>query len=143
MDKYSNKSDQKRKNIDVSSGSVIGSISTDRQLNVAGRDFVGRDTVSKISEVELVLLFQNILTKIDTMPNLDEFDRADLRAELGEIAEELRHKGAFADEAILFRRMRNINRLCSDISHIIFQTFMDPSTGFHLTFGKIEEKMKR
>jgi len=158
-----NKSDQKRKNIDVSSGSVTGSINVGgnvRQVtrdvsvntgagtfiggnvNVAGGDFVGRDKASTISEEEMALLFRTIVAKIDTISNLDEFDRSDLREEVQKIAEELHHNGAFADEAFLFRRMRNIKRLCPDISQLIFQTFTSPTTGFNRTFGRIAEMME-
>lgn len=161
-----NKSEIKNNNkIDISSGSVTGSININNDanrfdknisnnsintgggvfiggnVNTAGGDFVGRDKMTNNSEEEIAELFKKFYSKIETDSKLSELDKADLKEELIEIKKEISKKGEYADEHFLFRRLRNIQRITPDISEFIISSLTNPIYGFNNIFRKIAEKM--
>lgn len=111
------------KNINVDKGGVlIGG-------HVQGSNIVtgdGNQVGNKQAEQEA--FFSEILKRIDRRPNTSREAKEDLKANVAEIKAEV-EKGEQADESLLARRVRNIQRIAPDIGKAVSATIPHPSAG--------------
>lgn len=133
------KSKTPKQNINTEGGAFIGG-------NVSMGDnsrFVGRDDVSRhgLNANDANNLFESLNRQIDSHADLSNQDKADLRAEINELREELT-KQARADESFLLRRLRNIGRMAPDILEVTLATITNPIAGFGVIAKKIAAKAK-
>lgn len=150
------------KNINTGGGAYIGG-----GVNTGGGDFVGRDktvTAEKggvaiggnVSGSTIITgdgnvvgstvtlqgdYIQQIFTEIDKHPELAPLDKEDLKADVEAIQIE-DAKGESAEETVIARKMRNIQRMAPDILEVVLATVANPVAGFGLVAKKVAEKMK-
>ena len=116
-------------------------------VTVQGGDFVGRDQVKTITTYQgadpaaIARAFAEFYAQVSEHEALSPEDRADVRAELQEVEEELQ-KGEAADEGFIRRRLRNVQRMAPDILEVVLTTFANPVLGLGMVAKKIAAKMK-
>ena len=116
-------------------------------VTVQGGDFVGRDRVKTITTHQgadpaaIARAFAELYAQVSRREELSPEDRADVRAELQEVEQELQ-KGEAADEGFIRRRLRNIQRMAPDILEVVLTTFANPVLGLGMVAKKIAAKMK-
>lgn len=108
----------------------------------AGAQFAGRDQiVIAQNPKEIAHAFQGFYRQVAEHSDLTVTDKADVKADLEEIEGELA-KGAKANESMIHRRLRNIQRMAPDILDVVLTTFANPVAGLGMAAKKIAEKMK-
>jgi hypothetical protein len=112
-------------------------------VHTGGGDFVGRDQVktSRLSAADVVKLFEPIYARIEARPNTSREDKADLKADVQELQAEMT-KGEKADESLLSRRLRNIQRMAPDIWEVVIATLTNPLAGFSAMITRVAQQMK-
>jgi uncharacterized protein YneF (UPF0154 family) len=125
-------------NINTGGGAYIGGA-----VQVSdGSQFSGRDqTIVTQNAIETAQVFQDFYRQISENPELNDMDKADIKAELKEVETELT-KGPQANENMIRRRLRNIQRMAPDILDVILTTFANPMLGLGTVAKKVAEKMK-
>ena len=83
---------------------------------------------------------QQVFEAIDTRPGLEEFDKADLIAEVEDIRQEDK-KGPQAKESFIGQRLRNIQRIAPDILEVVLAVIVNPVAGFGEVVVKVAKKM--
>ena len=68
-------------------------------------------------------------------------DKQDITAEVKDLEDEVK-KGEEADEGFLARRLRNIQRMSTDILDVALTTLSSPVAGLSMVAKKVAEKMK-
>lgn len=107
-----------------------------------GSQFAGRDqTIVTQDATEITRVFLDFYREIAERSDLSPTDKADIKAELKDIENELA-KGARADEDMIRRRLRNVQRMAPDILDVVLTTFANPLLGLGMVVKKIAEKMK-
>lgn len=142
--------------INTGGGAYVGG-----SVRVTQGDFVGRDktvritgdgnvvgdhssaTVSKrTGDPEAVArAFREFYAAVEARPDTSSGEKADLRADLEELEEEV-SKGERADEGFLARRLRSIGRMAPDILEVVTATLADPRAGFAMVAQKVARKAK-
>lgn len=141
--------------IDTDGGAYIGG-----SVSVQGGDFVGRDkttitgdgnvlgdhssatVIKQAADAEAIArAFREFYRAVDTKADLSGQEKADLKAELEEVEEEI-VKGEGADEGFIGRRLRNVKRMAPDIWDVVITTFGSPVAGLGMVARKIAAKMK-
>lgn len=112
-------------------------------VNTGGGHFVGRDQTRTggLSAVEIAELFAPIYQRLDSRPETSPEDRADLLSDLHDLEAEVK-KGDRADESVLSRRLRNIQRMAPDILEVAAATLANPLAGFSAVARKVAERMR-
>ncbi len=87
-------------------------------------------------------LFGNILEKIEQRPDTPPEDKEDLKASVQEIKAEA-ERGENADESLLARRLRNIQRMAPDIAEVVLATLANPAAGFAAVIRKVAERASK
>ena len=141
--------------VDTGGGAYVGG-----SVSVEGGDFVGRDettvsgggnaisdhgrstVVKQTADPEAVArAFRLFYDAVEAKPDLSDPERADLKAELEEVEEELA-KGEGADEGFIARRLRSVKRMAPDIWDVVITTFGNPVAGLGMVGKKIAARMK-
>ncbi len=125
-------------------GSVISG-----NVSVQNGDFVARDqkkgdisyNQQGASPADIADAFASFYCQIEQKPDLKPQDKADVKADVQDVEEELK-KGEDADETFIQRRLRSVKRMAPDIWEVILATFAKPAAGLGLVAEKIAEKMK-
>jgi DNA-binding NtrC family response regulator len=104
---------------------------------------VGRDDLSRsgLESDDVIKLFNQLFAQIDSLANLRQNDKDDLKDEITELQKELAKKDQ-ADEALLMRRLRNIGRMAPDILEVTLATITNPIAGFGVIARKIAAKAR-
>lgn len=112
-------------------------------VNTAGGDFVGRDKTRTggLSAADIAALFAPIYERIDSRPGTGPEDKADLKSDLGDVEAEVK-KREQADESVLSRRLRNIQRMAPDILEVVVATLTGPLAGLSTAARKVAERMR-
>lgn len=124
-------------NINTGGGAYIGG---SVQL---GRDsqFIGRDqTITSQNSIEVAQSFENLYLKVATHPHLTSTDRADIKSEIEDIEREI--TSGVANEQVIHRRLRNIQRMAPDILDVVISTLANPVLGMGVVIRKIADKMR-
>lgn len=142
--------------INTGGGAYIGG-----DVQTSGGGFVGRDSINITGDGNVMgdhsratvikqqgmdasavaQAFEDFYAKIAQEQDLAPEDKADVRAELEDVAAELQ-KGEAADESFIRRRLRNVKRMAPDIFEVVVATFANPVKGLGLVAKKIADKMK-
>ncbi len=141
--------------VDTGGGAYVGG-----SVSVEGGDFVGRDkttitgdsnvvgdhsratVVKQAADPEAIArAFRRFYDAVDEKPDLSGPERADLKAELEEVEEEIA-KGEGADEGFIARRLRSVKRMAPDIWDVVITTFGNPVAGLGMVGRKIAARMK-
>lgn len=129
-----------KQNITTKGGAFIGG-------NVSMGDnskFVGRDDVSQhgLNDNFVSNSFDDLFKAIEHHTKLSYEEKADIRAEIDELRQELSKKDK-ANESFLMRRLRNIGRMAPDILEVTLATITNPIAGFGAIAKKIAAKAKK
>jgi hypothetical protein len=118
-------------NVQLHQIETVGGAVIQGDVTMQGGDFVGRDQhiTYGMSADQLVRLFADIYSRIETHPGLGETDKVDLKTDVEDIQKEV-VKGERADESFLARRLRNIQRTAPDILEVVLSTLTSPAAGF-------------
>lgn len=118
-------------------------VSIGGNVNTSGGDITGRDHIETHSGVAgaetIAQAFAPIYAQIDALTRLSSTERADLQATTLEIQGEAL-KGKKADEMLLQRRLREVERMAPDILEVILATLANPLVGLGLVAKKITAK---
>jgi hypothetical protein len=123
--------------VETGGGAYVGG-----DVSVERGDFVGRDKVTVTQGSgpgAIARAFEQFYEAVAVHPDLPPEDRADLRAELEDVEQEIA-KGEQADEGFLARRLRNIGRMAPDLLEVMLATFANPAAGLGLVAKKVAEK---
>lgn len=112
-------------------------------ITTGGGDFVGRDKTRTVglSAADVAALFAPIYERIEGRPGTGPEDKADLKSDLGDVEAEVK-KGDRADETVLSRRLRNIQRMAPDILEVVVATLTGPLAGLSAVARKVAERMR-
>ena len=112
-------------------------------VSTGGGDFVGRDQARTggLSAADIAALFAPIYDRIDGRAGTSPEDKADLKSDLGDVEAEVK-KGDQADETVLSRRLRNIQRMAPDILEVVAATLTNPLAGLSAVARKVAERMR-
>ncbi len=123
--------------------STEGGAYIEGNVNTGGGDFVGRDPYKVLgSDMESIAqLFEKIYATIDAHPRLVPTEKEDLVAEVKDVQAEIA-KGDEADESILTRRLRNVQRMAPDILDLVLSTLTNPAAGFSVMVRTCADKIK-
>jgi len=132
-------------------------------VTVSGGEFVGRDrttvyatggsavalgqgsraaaTHQGVDPEALARAFRELHAAVEARPHTAPEDKADLRAELQELEQEVA-RGDQADEGFIARRLRNLRRMAPDILEILLATAANPLSGLGAVARKVAEKMR-
>ena len=141
--------------VNTGGGAYVGG-----KVSVEGGDFVGRDKTTIVGDGNVIgdhssatvvkpsadpdaiaRAFEQFYRAIEAQPDLSEQEKADLKAELGEIETEI-VKDEAANETFIARRLRNVQRMAPDIWDVIITTFGNPVAGLGMVAKKVAERMK-
>ena len=86
-------------------------------------------------------LFNDLFKAIGNHSKLSQEEKADLKAEVEELRQELSKKNK-ASESLLMRRLRNIGRMAPDILDVTLATILNPVLGYGVVAKKIAAKAK-
>ena len=118
--------------IDTGGGAFMGG-----DISTGGGDFVGRDAIIQgPSEEEVARLFKEIHAAIDQNTDLSEIDRNDLKVEVKEIQVEI-GKGDFADEAVISRHLRNVQRVSPGVFGDVLGVLANPAIAVSAAVRKV------
>jgi hypothetical protein len=124
-------------NIDSDGGPVFLEKVNNRGI-IKGRSDVYHNS---IDATDATRLFENLFKAIENHSKLSDEEKADLRAEIEELRQELSKKTK-ANESFLMRRLRNIGRMAPDILDVTLATITNPIAGFGVIAKKIAAKAK-
>lgn len=125
-------------NINTGGGAYIGGgVHIGNGVQFAGRD----QTISASNTIGIEQIFQNLYHQVDAKADLTTTDKNDIKAELRDVETELT-KGSQANEDMVYRHLRNIERMAPDILDVVLTTFANPLLGLGMVAKKIAEKMK-
>ena len=108
--------------------------------NVTGSNIViGNNNNVTNTTLNVSALFDDIYKKLDARQDIPPQEKADLRAELKDVQQELEKPQP--DETFLARRMRNIKRMAPDMLDVALETLKNPLGGVAEIMKKVAKKM--
>ena len=142
-------------NVNTGGGAYVGGSVTVERGDFVGRDNINisgdgnvignnsRSTVFKQSAdpEALARAFGQIYAAVAAHPATSPADKADMKAELEEVEQELA-KGEAADEDFLTRHLRNVGRMAPDILEVALATIASPVAGLGLVAKKVADKVR-
>jgi len=109
--------------------------------NVSGSNIVvGDNNVVHSSSATHAPTFVAIYKMVEEHPTLSPVEKTDVKAELQEVEKETQ-KGEQADESVLARHLRNVQRMAPDILDVVLTTLANPVAGFGMVARKVAQKM--
>ena len=120
-----------------------GGVYIEGNVDTGGGDFIGRDQYNvSIGGVEsMAQLFRKVYTAIEADSRLTPPEKEDLIADVKDVQTEVA-QGGWANESLLTRRLRNIQRMSPDILDLVFSTLANPTVGASMVVRKIADKIK-
>lgn len=112
----------------------------------AGRDYVGRDRNSGVSDESLVKIFADLRRQVDTNEKLDAEKKEDVKAELKELEKIATQPGAISpaeEDSFIRRRLQSINNMAPDILETIAALVVNPVGGLATIWQKIVDRAKQ
>ena len=126
------------KNTTVNQGGVhIGGSVTGSNIITGNNNVITQTTKITLQEQYI----QQVYSEIEKRPNTDPLDKEDMKAAVEEIQQE-DEKGGQANESVIARQMRIIQRMAPDILDVVIATITNPVAGFGVVAKKVAEKMK-
>jgi hypothetical protein len=133
----------KEKDSNISIGSI--SNSSGGQVNIAAGNIYQENNFSDNNygsdSQDVIKLFDHIFAQIDVKHNLSSQMKADLKADVKDIQQEIK-KGKKADNEFIARRLRNIKRMAPEILEVVVATIVNPVFGLSVAAKKVAEKIK-
>jgi hypothetical protein len=115
----SQNSDKPKGETNITIGDISG---VSGNLNVAGGDISTHYASTVVNEAEIKKAFDQIYANIDSRPQINAADKADLRSDVQEVqtaVTEAVKKNEQVEETFLSRRFRNIARIAPDVLDVV------------------------